>query len=265
MQKTIDRTWKFFSIETLKEILNRKELARFLFLALIIFFGIIGSAPSTSIPIPLPAVSVDPSGKLSVSFPITLPVGTRGMTPDLSLTYSSNTEDGFLGIGWTIPTIHYIKRDSSFGINYDANDHFYTSLAGRLVSQGSGKFRSKSESFIRFQSFGTCGNGPCKWIATDRTGMTYTFGYLDGEDTSFNSRIPGPSGGHVNTWALQEVKDKFGNGYSIQYEVDSGGTDFRPILIRYNIHPDDLGNSQNHRAIQFNYVARSTISASSFP
>ncbi|MEI1310169.1 RHS repeat-associated core domain-containing protein [Leptospira venezuelensis] len=265
MRKTTNRIRKFFSAEKIKETLNRREFTRFLFIVLISLFGIIGSIPSTSMPMPLPAVSVDPSGKLSVSFPITLPVGTRGMTPDLSLTYTSNTEDGFLGVGWTIPTIHYIKRDSSFGINYDTNDHFYTSLAGRLVSQGSGNFRSKSESFIRFQSFGTCGIGPCKWVATDRTGMTYTFGYLDGEDTSSNSRIPGPSGGHVNTWALQEVKDKFGNGYSIQYEVDTGGTDFRPILIRYNIHPDDSGNSQNNRAVQFNYVARSTISASSFP
>jgi hypothetical protein len=46
--------------------------------------------------------SVTPIGSASNSVPIFTPPGTNGMTPSLSLNYSSTDGSGWIGQGWSI-------------------------------------------------------------------------------------------------------------------------------------------------------------------
>ena len=68
-------------------------------------------------------VEIDPNmGSMSWSVPIQLPEGH--LTPNFSLSYSSSSGSGPVGIGWSIP-FHTIERMTSRGTpNYDAQDIF---------------------------------------------------------------------------------------------------------------------------------------------
>lgn len=46
--------------------------------------------------------SVSPWGAATYSIPLTLPPGTNGLAPSLSLNYSHNSGDGLLGVGWSV-------------------------------------------------------------------------------------------------------------------------------------------------------------------
>ena len=44
------------------------------------------------------------------TIPLWVPPGTNGLAPDLSLSYSSGTPSGWMGMGFTIPTLSIISR-----------------------------------------------------------------------------------------------------------------------------------------------------------
>ena len=61
-----------------------------------------------------PEASSDGSAQLS--YPIIVPQG-RGMTPELSLDYTSSTEPSWAGLGWDIG-VDAVEVDTSFGVPY---------------------------------------------------------------------------------------------------------------------------------------------------
>ena len=144
--------------------------------------------------------------------PIRIPAGTRGMQPNLALVYSPSGGNGLLGVGWALTGIPAISRvNYGNGINFDTAHHFdrahlgadtYAhSEVGVLIPQSNGTYRSKKESFMLFQASGACGDGPCQWTVTDRSGARYFFG-----DTS-DSRLMVPDGAGAKIWALSRVQD----------------------------------------------------------
>ena len=64
--------------------------------------------------------SVTPVGSASYSVPIVTPPGTNGMTPSLSLNYSSTDGSGWIGHGWSIGGLSAIYRS----FNYPHSDCF---------------------------------------------------------------------------------------------------------------------------------------------
>ena len=76
--------------------------------------------------------SVGGDGAATYNIPIQVPPGTAGMTPKLSLTYSSSGSNGILGIGWGIDGLSQISRcpttlvqDGKItGVNYTSTDRF---------------------------------------------------------------------------------------------------------------------------------------------
>jgi hypothetical protein len=64
-------------------------------------------------------IEVDPLfGTSTSSIPIALPPGRKGLTPDLSLRYSSNGGNGLFGAGWDLP-LGCIKRNATAGVPLD--------------------------------------------------------------------------------------------------------------------------------------------------
>ncbi|MCG6167536.1 RHS repeat-associated core domain-containing protein [Leptospira sanjuanensis] len=197
------------------------------------FFSAVASAFTTGIPQKLPVIQANEDGSASTSVSIELPPGTKGVIPDLSLSYNSNGGNGIVGMGWSLNGIHTISRNPSYGIQYNGTDQFVSSLAGELVdvSGNRSEFHSRKESWIRFVPQGSCGDGPCSWVATDKDGKRYSFG---GTADSRISAI-GRGAGSLREWALNREEDSFGNGYNVTYTpADSTSGDYYPQRISYN-------------------------------
>ncbi|PJZ29480.1 RHS repeat-associated core domain-containing protein [Leptospira kmetyi] len=195
-------------------------------------FSFIASAVAGGIPQELPIIRANPDGSASTSITIELPPGTRGVIPELSLAYSSNGGNGIAGMGWNLTGMPTIFRNPSFDIQYNGSDQFVSSLAGELVdvSGNRSEFHSKKETWVQFVPQGSCGDGPCTWIATDRSGRRFIFG------GTADSRITAIGrGSSLREWALSREEDSFGNGYNVTYTpFDSTNGDYYPQRITYN-------------------------------
>ncbi|MBI2627674.1 VCBS repeat-containing protein, partial [Candidatus Nomurabacteria bacterium] len=130
--------------------------------------------------------------------------------------------DNIFGYGWNI-NLPYIERINKTGTDklYSEN-YFYSSLAGELVSQGSGKFTPKTESG-NFSSYNFSDN---QWLVIDKQGTTYRFGSSSGtrQDDSENSA-------HIYKWMLAETRDTNNNYITYEYYKDTG--QIYPEKIKY--------------------------------
>ncbi|WP_167884088.1 FG-GAP-like repeat-containing protein, partial [Leptospira wolffii] len=206
-----------------------------------VYDSIVGSIPQT-----MPSVSLDSQGHASASFPIELPPGK--FAPQLSLVYSSAGGNGLLGVGWDLNGLDSIERDPSLGVEYDGKDSFLSSLGGQLLDISGNRtiYHTRRESFIRFIPQGLCGDGPCSWSATTKDGVTYTFG-----GTSDSRTVAVGKNGSIFSWSVSEVRDPFGNGYTVQYIQDvNNGKNYpdnifyqdRTVTFHYENRPDIFPN-----------------------
>ena len=75
---------------------------------------------------------VSEQGAATYSIPINLPAGTAGVTPQISLGYSSQGGDGIMGVGWSLSVGSAISRCPKTiaqdgvisGVNFTSNDRF---------------------------------------------------------------------------------------------------------------------------------------------
>ncbi|MCB1193769.1 MAG: hypothetical protein KDK90_25255 [Leptospiraceae bacterium] len=166
----------------------------------------------------LPKVTVDANGKANMSISIELLV-SNGLKLDLSLVYNSNTENGFFGIGWQMPSLATITRDESLGAHYEANDGFIASFGRKLVKIADGTYRTQVETNSKFEPSGTCDSGPCQCKVTDKSGINYYFGYTT--DSKIEApNLPTGKSGSAKIWTLNKVEDENGNFYTISYTED---------------------------------------------
>lgn len=210
----------------------------------------------------LPSISAFSSnlqtGTAQVSYPIAVFPGLGGLTPSVSLVYSSSavddmrlyqrvpsyytTQAGIAGLGWEIGGISYIARDTT-----THPDSFYLVFAGgstRLFKpEGSSEWQSEWQSnpklFIKvhhvpnnhYQYYDTN-----TWIITTQDGTRYIFGSpVKSDGTPLDEALtpltlakthPGNCGGGNTTkgtpykWYLREVKDTNGNTIIYEYDKD---------------------------------------------
>ena len=114
---------------------------------------------------------VNETGAATYTIPITVPPGTAGMAPTLSLNYNSQSGNGPLGVGWSLGGLSAITRcpasivQDGFkgGINYDGNDRFCLDgqrlvlVAGSYGADGA-EYRTETESYTRVVSYGSAGS-----------------------------------------------------------------------------------------------------------
>ncbi|WP_167492267.1 RHS repeat-associated core domain-containing protein [Leptospira dzoumogneensis] len=157
-------------------------------------------------------MDVDFRGKIGASFPIELPPARKDWGPSLNISYSGGSGEGLLGEGWSLSGFSGIYREASSGMTYGSNDIFTSDLAGRLIDvSGNGtEYRSKPESFFRFQKQAGCNDSSCTWTVKDPSGNIYTFG------GSSDSVLTSVNGVPV-IWGLRKAEDRFGNVYNFTY------------------------------------------------
>ena len=126
-------------------------------------------------------LDVDSAGAATMSVPLTLPPGTRGVLPSLSLEYSSQAHNGLLGMGWRLAGLSSISRCGTTAgrdgfidpVDFDDNDRLC--LNGQaLIPAGDGSYRTEIDSFTKVVPAES--NGVVSFSAFTKEGWILTFG-----------------------------------------------------------------------------------------
>ncbi len=216
--------------------------------------------------------SVSDAGSVQYSIPITLPPGTGGMKPELSLNYNSNGTNGIMGVGWGLSGLSVIARGGKTiaqdgvteGVKFTRNDVFY--LDGeRLVLLNNGRdygddlaeYGTETNSFIKVISRSSSGNGPGYFEAYTKTGLKMTFGSTDA------TRIFVPGTKTVLYYLLAKMEenrtDNKGNYMTYEYEKDENNASYRPLRIRYTRNDNASPGTTNLSEVKFNYTERNDV------
>jgi hypothetical protein len=190
------------------------------------------------------APGVSATGEASYAIAFSLPPGTRGLTPQLGLVYSSGVGQAIAGVGWSIAGLSVIARCGSTvaqdgvarNVRNDLQDRFC--LDGRklrLVSGSYGgagsEYRTELESYGRITASGSAGNGPA-WFKVERAdGLIYEYG------NSADSRIESAGQTTARAWAVNRIRDRQGNEIVFSYTEDGTNGSYRVDLVSYAGNP----------------------------
>jgi hypothetical protein len=184
-------------------------------------------------------------------YPIQVPPARAGLSPKLSINYSSSGGNGWLGVGWDL-SMGFIQRRGprkSVPKYNDTIDLFELNLGGasqELVPIGSGEYRLRIEGAYLKIKYYSSGN---YWEVWDKSGTKMRFGY------SFASRIgtikEPDSSNNTYRWYLDRVEDAKTNYMEVLYFRDQDTNYTYQIYlneIRYNGQLSS-GLGHNHKII----------------
>ncbi|MCU6433692.1 Ig-like domain-containing protein [Undibacterium sp. Jales W-56] len=217
-------------------------------------------------------LAVGNDGAATYSIPLAIPPGTGGLSPNLSLNYSSLGSNGMVGLGWSLgglSTIHRcnktIVQDIDSGrISFDHGDRLCLDgqrlirVNGTLPSPNTtayddfywnwtstAEYRTEQESFSRIT---TVAGGGFKLESKD--GRIHLFG----TDTNSAIAAQGRSDGQPLLWALKSTQDRSGNVMTVEYNQDATTGEYTPKQIRYGAN--STANQTSDLAVKFSYEAR---------
>ncbi|KRB25201.1 Ig-like domain-containing protein [Rhizobacter sp. Root16D2] len=187
------------------------------------------------------ALTVNAIGAAQYNVPITVPPGTAGMVPAVSLQYDSTGGNGVIGMGWSLAGLGAITRcprtqaqdGVRAGVLLTFDDRFCMD-GQRLNLVGSGaygvpfsEYRTEVDGYVKVVAMGTSGNGPASFKAWRRDGTLVEYGatadarmILSGQATPLQ-------------WALNKVTDARGNFYTVTYTFDAATGQLYPSRIDY--------------------------------
>jgi hypothetical protein len=184
--------------------------------------------------------NVSAAGTAQYSIDLALPSGTRDLTPQLALTYSSRSGRGLLGVGWDISGLSVISRCNrtvaqdgvARGVYNDVADAFC--LDGNRLRVTSGTYGSPGsiyhtevETYGRIAANGIAGNGPASFQVYGKDGLIYDYG------STPDSRIESVGQSTVRAWALNRISDRQGNYIEFVYGEDTVNGGFRLEEVNY--------------------------------
>jgi RHS repeat-associated protein len=200
------------------------------------------------------------NGAITYTIPIKCPSGTNDVMPNLSVTYSSQGENGVLGWGWNVSGLSTITRTGQ-DIYHDGkvNPVTYTNqdvfaLDGMRLSPKSGSngsdgtiYRTESEAYSVITSYGSVGGGPEKFKILSKEGTIMEYGYTT------DARFLTNDASKVMFWRLNKIQDV--NGNYVEFIYNNSDRDSRISQIKYT------GNAGAgllpYNVINFQYATRS--------
>lgn len=203
---------------------------------------------------------VAPSGAASYQIPILVPPGTKGVEPQLSISYSSTGGNGTLGMGMSLSGLSMITRcprtmayDGVRGaVNGDMNDRFCLDgqrlvvINDRTYGSDGSEYRTELETRTRIFARGTCGQGPCRFEVIDKSGNKLDLGWTG------NSKTYVADGLTPNAYGLSKLTDLHGNYMTVDYFVDQNQLYPQQILYTKN----DAEPLLSPRKVEFTYENR---------
>lgn len=221
-------------------------------------------------------IEVNAGGQLQYTLPIDLPHGVKNVSPNISLIYLSNSNNGIAGYGWTISgltaitrTGKSIERDGEIkGIQLDYSDT-YSFNGQRLIlapespaayGQDGATYVTEKFSAIKIKSLGTYPAngqlaGPAQFEVTFEDGSQAWYGaYMGG--VRFSPIATTPSEYNIVKW-----RDAQGNYISYNYEPSSNQGGFRSDLTVVRISSifwggNEFLNKPHYNSVEFIYTDR---------
>jgi RHS repeat-associated protein len=190
------------------------------------------------------------SGSAEIRLPLQTPNGIRGLTPQLTLEYSSQSvqQNSPFGFGWRMD-LGEIKRLNKNGVEKMYEDPVYHislgPLQGELIFIGTEnsieEYRLRREqSFAKILHF----TNENRWEVQTTSGVIYRLGSEE------QSRFQNDVGSRVFSWYLDQTRDLI--GHSIDYEYQRIGQVLYPSKISYGA---ELGESHPFE-IEFHAIER---------
>ncbi len=184
--------------------------------------------------------SVTSGGSANYRIPIQVPPGVAGMEPRLSLIYDSQSDNGSVGVGWSLSGLSSISRCSKVRVTdgestpatYIASDRYCLNgqrlmlVAGTHGTPGA-QYRTERESFSLVTAYGSAGNGPAYFVEKTKGGQTIEYG------NSTDSRIVALGTTTARAWAQNKVSDNKGNYLTVSYNQDSATGSYYTNRIDY--------------------------------
>lgn len=209
--------------------------------AFVILWFLIGSSPTwAAFGRTSGAASVSDTGQANYTIPIFTPPGTNGLTPSLSLNYSSGSREGLFGYGWSLTGLSGISRCANivaadgvasnvqnFGSDKLCLDGNKLRLITGTYGQAGSVYRTEMETYSRITAYGAAGNGPAYFIVERKDGLIYEYG-----NTS-DSRIESKGQPTARLWAVNKIRDRNQNAILFNYFEDTANGSFRILTIQY--------------------------------
>ena len=163
------------------------------------------------------------TGAANINVAIEVPPGRKGMAPNLALSYNSNRQNGWIGVGWDIKT-SFIQRNTKWGLDYSGTD-FVTDgnreLVERVGDWGTNYYGHKIEGAFTKYFYDSSTGG---WVATTKDGTKHYYGTtFDSATSDYTSRQDDPDDStRIFKWMIDKVEDTNGNYLTYTYEKDQG-------------------------------------------
>jgi len=178
------------------------------------------------------------SGAAVYSYPLTVPPGTNGLQPEISLSYNSHStgqKPGILGTGWSLSE-SYIQRETNYSFGNTSDDTFILMLQGTSYdlrySANEDRYHTKVENFFFINK--TLGGENEKgeyWIVKTKDGTLYRFGFFNSSELLSNTY------NYTWRWSLDSITDTYSNSIFYNYTENpfpqDNGTAYLDS-IRYN-------------------------------
>ncbi|MEV4482529.1 SpvB/TcaC N-terminal domain-containing protein [Micromonospora coxensis] len=197
--------------------------------------GIQAADPGSGITLIAPPTA-NSQGENHLAYPIQVPPGRQGLTPQLGLSYNSSGGNGWTGVGWDL-TMPAVSVETRWGVpryaagteteTYLLNGEQLTPVAhrGTPVARTAEKvFHTRVEgSFARIVRHGTNPKN-YTWEVTDKNGIHWHYGALPGAEGPAADASLADDAGNVFLWGVREVRDPRGNFMRYHYaKVDDTG------------------------------------------
>ena len=174
--------------------------------------------------------AVTPNGQVSYEIPIPVPSGTGGISPKLSITYSSSNKTGLCGYGFDLTGLSMISRvpqnlynDVGPGVVTFSSDDRFALDGSRLISTGTNTYSTEINSFSKITSAGPADN-PTSFTVQTKDGLTYEYKACNTLLGSQEKSL---------FWVVTKVTDTKGNYFTVTYAGDATINEVYPTRIDY--------------------------------
>ena len=163
-------------------------------------------------------------GTGSYVIPIETKPGHAGITPALSLTYSTHAGSGIAGVGWSL-NLGRIERRTDKGLPvFDDQVDTFTLQHDELLPVGGDDYRLRIESeFARVRHVRQAGRD--FWVVADRDGNRVLYG-LEPDHRLHD-------GGRISAWYPSQKQDANGNAITYSYARDTSSRDTRLSSVQW--------------------------------
>ncbi|MCK7598028.1 FG-GAP-like repeat-containing protein [Microbulbifer sp. CAU 1566] len=203
---------------------------------------------------------VNESGAATYQIPLSLPAGTSGVVPELSLSYSSQNGNGVLGHGWALGGLSAITRcrqtlgqdGKALPITWSSEDRFCLDGQRLLVVDGEygapgSLYRTEIDSFALVKAHQGSAGHPGYFTVERKDGSISYYGKAG------NARQT--TGKGTLSWAISTLEDSARNRIEFFYD-SNGGQKIDEIRYAYSDLSGDRDSRSYGASVVFEYENR---------